>query len=106
MTECIFCRVIAGELPSTKAYEDNDTVVFADIHPQAPVHWLVVPKSHISEFIAADSATIAKLMAAIHTVVEKEKITQYRIVANGKGVAVVDHLHFHLMGNIDKLRKL
>jgi len=106
MDDCIFCKVIAGELPSTKAYEDKEIVVIKDIHSQAKVHWLVMPKTHVSEFIEADTKLTNRLMDVVGKVIRKEHIANYRIVANGKGAAFVDHLHIHVMGGIEKMRRL
>lgn len=106
MVDCIFCKVIAGALPSTKAYEDNEVVVIRDIQPQAKIHWLVIPKRHISEYVAADAHMIHTLMDVVGHIIKQEEIKGYRIVVNGKGAAFVDHLHIHVMGGIEKIRKL
>jgi len=106
MSDCIFCQVISGALPSTKLYEDTDVLVIKDIHPQAPVHWIVIPKKHTSELLTADDALIHHMMTVAKKIINDEHIAKYRIVNNGKGAAVIDHLHFHVMGNVDKLRTL
>lgn len=103
---CVFCQVIAGILPSTKAYEDEEVVVIKDIQPQANIHWLVMPKRHIDEYINADESVIHKLMDVVGRIIKQEQIKGYRIVSNGKGAALIDHLHIHVMGGIEKIRKL
>lgn len=106
MDSCIFCDVIAGKLPSTKLYEDDSVVVIKDIHPQAPVHWLVVSKGHIPELLEVPSDLAGVMMAIVNKVVREQGIEKYRIVINGKGAALVDHLHIHVLGKIDKFRAL
>ncbi len=103
---CIFCDVIAGKLPSTKLYEDADVVVIRDIHPQAPVHWLVISKKHVPELLKVPDGLAGKMMAVVNTVIRGQGIKKYRIVINGKGAVLVDHLHIHVLGEIDKLRTL
>lgn len=106
MADCIFCKIINGELPGEFLYKDDDVIVFKDIHPQAPVHLLVVSKKHVPEFIAADEKLIASMTRMVKKVIGDQKLTGYRIVNNGKDVALVDHLHIHVLGRIDKYRKL
>ena len=106
MSDCIFCNVISGKLPGTFLYKDEDVVVFKDIHPQAPVHWIVVSKKHVPEFVEADDALIGKLFRVAQKVIRDEHIVNYRLVNNGKGVALVNHIHVHVLGNVDKFRKL
>lgn len=106
MEDCIFCKVISGEIPGTFLFQDDEIAVFKDINPQAPVHWLVVPKKHISEFIEGDDQLLNKLTLTIKKIINDEKISPYRIVNNGKGAALIDHLHFHVLGKVDKFRKL
>lgn len=106
MEDCVFCKVITGQLPGTFLYKDDDVVVFADIHPQASVHWLVVSKKHITEFIESQDELLSKMVGAVKRIIEQEGIANYRIVINGKGAALIDHVHVHVMGGVDKLRKL
>lgn len=106
MSDCIFCQVVAGKLPSTCLYQDDQVMVIKDIYPQAPVHWIVIPKKHVSELIAADESLISYMMKISKKVIKDEKIQGYRLVNNGKGAAVIDHLHIHVMGKIDKSRSL
>ncbi len=106
MIGCIFCQVVSGKLPSTKLFEDDQVVVIKDIYPQAPVHWIILPKKHVSELVAADDTLIHHMMTVAKKIIREEKITGYRLVNNGKGAAVIDHLHVHVMGKVDKLRAL
>lgn len=106
MTSCIFCDVIAGRLPGTKLYEDDDVVVIKDIHPQAPVHWLVISKKHVPELLDVPDGLAGKMMAVVNKIIRDQGIQKYRIVINGKGAVLVDHLHIHVLGKIDKFRTL
>ena len=104
MNDCLFCRIIKGELPSRKVYEDEHTYAFEDINPQAPTHVLVVPKRHIRGLKEADSED-AQLVGYCHVVAAKiarERSIEngYRTVLNvgaGAGQSVF-HLHVHLIG--------
>ena len=105
MSNCIFCKIIAGEIPSRKVYEDDLVVAIHDIEPQAPVHVLVVPKKHISgvnELAAEDAALLGHVFFVIQQLVRELKIDEsgYRVVVNsGKdGSQSVPHLHFHVLG--------
>ena len=102
--DCIFCKIIAGEIPSAKVYEDDYVYAFRDIQPMAPVHILVVPKNHIccADMIdATNSGSVAKIFEAIPKIAASEGLTNgYRIVNNcgEDGCQTVKHLHFHILG--------
>ena len=101
---CIFCKIIAGEIPSKKAYEDNDILAFYDINPQAPVHILVIPKEHIPsvDAITADNSVIvSKIFEKIPQIAQAAGITTgYRVISNcgDDACQTVKHLHFHILG--------
>ena len=101
---CIFCEIIAGNIPSAKVYEDEQVYAFRDINPQAPVHVLVVPKQHIpsADAINADNAAVvASIFAAIPRIAASEGLTNgYRVITNcgEDGCQSVQHLHFHILG--------
>ena len=102
--DCLFCKIIAGEIPSTKVYEDEYVYAFKDINPQAPVHILVVPKEHIAsadDVNSGNSAYVAKIFEAIPEIAKAAGLTNgYRIVSNCGDDACqsVKHLHFHILG--------
>ena len=104
MNDCLFCRIIAGEIPSTKVYEDENVYAFRDINPQAPVHILVVPKQHIAcaaDITAENSAVVAHVFESIAKIAREEGLDSgYRIINNcgEDGGQTVMHLHFHLIG--------
>ena len=104
MSDCLFCKIIAGTIPSTKVYEDELCYAFRDIAPQAPTHILVVPKAHIDSVngITADnSAVVAHIFEMIPAIAKAEGLENgYRVVSNCGGDAgqTVFHLHFHILG--------
>lgn len=104
MDDCLFCRIIAGEIPSQKVYEDENVYAFRDINPHAPVHVLVVPKEHIASIDAVTEATAPAATAcltAIPKIAAREGVTgAYRVISNcgpDAGQSVF-HLHFHILG--------
>mgnify|MGYP004599288049 FL=1 len=109
MEACIFCKIAAGEIPSTKVYEDEDVLAFRDIHPQAPVHIVIIPKQHLMSSMddfdeSLHTAVLGKIFAAIRTVARQEGLTGgYRIINNcGKDAGqTVRHIHFHLLAGKD-----
>ena len=104
MTDCLFCKIIAGDIPSTKVYEDETVFAFRDINPQAPTHVLVIPKTHISgcNGVTADnSAVVAHIFEVIPQIAQAEGLVNgYRVVSNCGADAgqTVPHLHFHILG--------
>lgn len=104
MTDCIFCKIIEGEIPSTKVYEDDYVYAFNDLEPQAPVHVLVIPKKHISnvdEIVEEDKELIGHIYLSISKIAKDLGLEKgYRVVVNNKdhGGQTVKHLHFHLLG--------
>ena len=102
--DCIFCRIIAGEIPSSKVYEDERCYAFRDINPQTPVHVLVVPKAHIAsadEINAENSAYVSAIFEAIPKIAKAEGLENgYRVITNcgDDACQTVKHLHFHIMG--------
>lgn len=104
MTDCIFCKIAHGDIPSSKLYEDNDLLAFHDIHPKAPVHFLVIPKRHIdSLFVVEDSDAplLGKLMVTASKLAREQGLSDgYKtIVHTGEaGGQEVFHLHVHVLG--------
>ena len=104
MSNCLFCKIGAGEIPSTKVYEDDAILAFRDIAPQAPAHILVIPKTHIADVNGITEGNVS-LVAHIFTVIPQiaaaEGLTGgYRVVSNCGADAgqTVPHLHFHILG--------
>ena len=102
--DCIFCKIVAGEIPSTKVYEDETVFAFRDIAPQAPTHILVIPKAHIgsvAEVSKGNSAVVAHIFEVIPQIAAAEGLSGgYRVVSNCGADAgqTVHHLHFHILG--------
>ena len=104
MSDCLFCKIIAGDIPSTKVYEDDLILAFRDIAPQAPTHVLVVPKAHVADcdaVTAENSGLVAHIFEVIPAIARAEGLTNgYRVVSNCGPDACqsVPHLHFHILG--------
>ena len=101
---CLFCKIVAGDIPSAKVYEDELVYAFRDIAPQAPTHILVIPKAHlasVNEITAENSAVVARIFEVIPKIADAEGLTNgYRVVSNCGADAgqTVNHLHFHILG--------
>lgn len=102
--DCLFCKIVNGEIPSKKAYEDEDIFAFYDINPQAKIHILVIPRSHIAsadEITSDNSKIVAKIFEKIPQIAKEAGICNgYRIISNCGDDACqsVHHLHFHIIG--------
>ena len=106
MSDCLFCKIISGEIPSDKLYEDELCYAFNDIAPQAPTHFLVVPKTHIgsaAEVDAGNSAVVAHIFEVIAKLTKEKGVESYRIVSNigAQAGQSVPHLHFHVLAGRD-----
>lgn len=113
MSDCIFCKIAAGEIPSDKIYEDDMILAFSDINPQAPVHALVIPKEHIAsanEINAENAKYVSHIFAKIPSVASKLGVAEkgYRIINNCGAAAgqTVNHLHFHILAGCEMGEKL
>ncbi|WP_406568086.1 histidine triad nucleotide-binding protein [Caldinitratiruptor microaerophilus] len=105
LEDCVFCKIVRGELPASKVYEDDAVLAFRDIRPQAPVHVLVVPKKHVASLMDLtdeDAALAGRLFAAARAVARQEGVAEsgFRFLTNTgpDSGQVVFHLHFHVMG--------
>jgi histidine triad (HIT) family protein len=107
MSDCLFCKIVEGEIPSEKVYEDEELFAFRDINPQAPVHLLVVPKKHVASLDEADdgdAALMGDIMMRIRHLAREQGVQSgYRVVNNCGSSAgqSVFHIHFHLLGGRD-----
>ena len=103
-SDCLFCRIVSGDIPASRLYEDELCIGFPDINPQAPTHILIIPKRHIASTasaVAEDAGLMGSLMAAASEIARNEKLSKgYRIVVNTSddGGQTVNHLHLHLLG--------
>ncbi len=106
MSDCLFCKISAGEIPSNKVYEDKLCYAFYDIDPQAPTHFLVIPKAHIgsvAEVTGDNSAVVAHIFEVIAKVTKQLGLDSYRVVSNigEQAGQSVHHLHFHVLSGRD-----
>ena len=106
MSDCLFCKIAEGQIPSNKVYEDEVCFAFYDIDPQAPTHFLVIPKAHISSAAAVtaeNSAVVAHIFEVIAKVTRELGLESYRIVSNigEQAGQSVFHLHFHVLSGRD-----
>ncbi|MCL1815122.1 MAG: histidine triad nucleotide-binding protein [Treponema sp.] len=105
MSDCLFCRIISGGIPSKKIYEDNELLAFYDISPQAPVHFLVIPKKHISNLMEAapeDAVLLGKMLHKAQELLSEqgcaEKGGRFVINCKSDGMQTVEHIHLHVLG--------
>jgi len=104
MSDCLFCKIVKGDIPSTKVYEDDVVYAFRDINPQAPTHILVIPKAHlgsVNDVNIVNSVVVARIFEVIPQIAAAEGLTGgYRVVSNCGADAgqTVHHLHFHILG--------
>ena len=107
MSDCLFCRIVTGEIPSSKVYEDDDILAFKDIHPARPVHILVIPKKHITSLAtvsADDQAVLGRILVKANEIaVAQGSPDGFRVIINtGRvGQQEVPHLHAHIVGGPD-----
>jgi histidine triad (HIT) family protein len=103
--DCIFCKIVAGEIPSNKVYEDDKILAFRDLNPEAPEHVLIIPKKHITSLnhvTPEDHALLGHIQVKVKEIAESLGVSEkgYRLVANtgDEGGQTVHHLHYHLLG--------
>jgi histidine triad (HIT) family protein len=100
--DCLFCKIVAGEIPATKVYEDTDTLAFADLNPQAPTHVLLVPKRHFADIVelSADPEASAAVLRGIRGTADAAGLSEFRTVFNTGAQAgqTVFHVHAHVLG--------
>lgn len=112
MENCLFCKIIRGEIPSNKVYEDEYVFAFRDIAPQAPTHVLIVPKHHVASLAESNHLSDTELAACLRAgdlIAGQEKLTNgYRVISNCGPDACqsVEHLHFHLLGGEKMAEKM
>lgn len=108
MEDCIFCKIVKGEIPSTKKYEDEEVLAFLDIEPEAPTHILIIPKKHVenlSKTSDTDKDLLGKVLLTAKKIADSENISQaFKLTTNNGQFAgqVVMHMHFHLIGGWTK----
>lgn len=112
MSDCLFCKIAAGEIPSTKVYENEDVLAFRDINPQAPVHILVIPKQHIAsaaDITEENADAVSACFKAISAIAKQEYLDNgFRVISNvGEDAGqTVKHLHFHILAGVKMGEKI
>jgi histidine triad (HIT) family protein len=106
MSECIFCNIVNGKIPSKPVYQDDHCIVIHDLHPQAPVHLLVIPKKHVVDIMDMTKDEYYRFMQTIRDVITRQGVRKFRLVHNGKGAQFIPHAHVHIMGQISADRNL
>jgi histidine triad (HIT) family protein len=112
MSECIFCRIVDGSIPSRKVYEDDDMLAFHDIHPQAPVHFMIIPKKHVDSLANCDDShvpVLGRMFAMAGRLAREQGATDgFRTIVNTGRVGRQDvyHLHIHILGGADPLPRM
>ncbi len=101
--QCLFCKIVAGDLPAEKLYEDDEVVAFRDVSPQAPFHALVIPRRHLAtldEFTAEEAELAGRLLLAAKALATEHELPGYRVAmnVNSEGGQVVFHAHLHVLG--------
>jgi len=101
--KCLFCRIVAGELPADRVYEDDEVIAFKDIHPQAPFHCLIIPKAHVAtlnDFSPEQGALLGRLLLTAKHIAGEHRLPGYRVAmnVNREGGQVVFHAHLHVLG--------
>ena len=103
--DCVFCKIRDRIIPKEFTYEDEEIMVFPDIHPLKPVHLLIIPKKHIEDLLMInDKLLMMKLIKIMQEMIRKFKLENkgYRIVVNGGGAQIINHLHVHILGPLGK----
>ena len=112
MTDCIFCKLVEGKIPSRKVYEDDEVLAFHDINPVAPVHFMIIPKRHVDSLAhcdASDAGVLGRMMAmAGRLAKEQGAVDGFRTIINTGRVGRQDvyHLHIHIIGGPDPLPRM
>ena len=105
-SNCVFCKIIAGELPAKIVYENEKIIAFKDANPSAPIHILVVPKKHISSLALAkneDAELLGEIQLVLRSLAKKFKMGEkFKVINNGREIGEVSHLHYHLLGGFKK----
>ena len=104
MTTCVFCKIRDRQIPKEFIFEDEDVMVFPDIHPIKPIHLLIVLKKHVKDFLDLEPKDLEKISTTIKQIVKERKLENkgYRLAINGGGAQIIDHLHVHLMSPFGK----
>lgn len=108
MKDCIFCKIAKGKIPKEFECQDTDIMVFSDLYPKRPIHLLIVPKTHINDFMDASDSILLKIFNTAKKIIKEKKLGNkgYRLVINGGGAQIIQHLHLHLLAPMGSQAKM
>ena len=108
MKDCVFCKIVAGEIPAEIVYQDENIAVFVNIEPKAPLHLLFIPKRHLEHLDELDDRLLVAIKNKVVEIVKEKGLNEkgYRLVTNGGAAKAVPHLHFHLLGEVSVERQV
>lgn len=104
MQDCTFCKIVRGEIPSKKKYEEKDIVVFEDLKPSAPIHYLIVPKKHSKDIGEIEDSEWIRIKEIALMIAKDNSLTGFRLVNNAGDAAGILHMHSHFLGEVSKDR--
>ena len=102
MEDCVFCKIVKGEIPSSKVFEDDDFVVFKDIKPSAPTHLLIVTKKHVSDISEADEDILIKIRNIALKLQKELRLEEFQLKINWGKLLDINHLHAHFLAGIEE----
>jgi len=106
MKDCIFCKIVKGEIPTKFEKETKDLVVFKDVHPKAPIHLLIVPKKHIADIREETGVTWASIGKLAIKLAKEMRLKGFRLVHNAGEAAAIPHMHVHFLGDVSAEREI
>ncbi|MBI3396952.1 HIT domain-containing protein [Candidatus Woesebacteria bacterium] len=104
--DCIFCKIVKKETPSQVEVETDDLLVFKDINPKAPIHFLIIPKKHIKDITEVDDQVFVEIKNMVLSLAKKYNVGGFRIVTNAGAAAAVGHMHVHFLGEVKVEREI
>lgn len=104
--DCIFCKIVNGEVPTVKIKESDELVVIKDLHPKASIHYLIIPKVHIGDIREDDGGVWSAVGKMAVKIAEKENVSGFRLVHNAGAATLVKHMHVHFLGEVGEDREL
>lgn len=106
MEDCVFCKIIKGEIPTEKVKETENLIVIKDIHPKAPIHFLILPKEHIGDIRDDNGVVWASIGKLATEIALEQKVSGFRLVHNAGKASLIKHMHVHFLGEVSEDREL
>jgi histidine triad (HIT) family protein len=104
--DCIFCKIVAGEIPTEKVKENDDILVIKDINPKASIHFLLFPKKHVEDIMSDDGSVWSSIGKLAKEIAKEQKVSGFRLVNNAGAASLVKHMHVHFLGEVGQDREL